>query len=160
MFAELLSREIPEVNRIRNALEVARHRIEGFDYRIRVGQDNELLSCIWQTGRMRARLRMYGQIVHLDGKAKANVEEWPIYLPTVIDGDGKLRRVAVALSYVEDGNAASFILRALRSLTPGWTAAPTIQMDSKIGPEVILNDFPMAHVQVCTSLNLFLFLNS
>ena len=115
---------------------------------IRVGNDNELLSCIWQTGRMRARLRMYGQIVHLDGKAKANVEEWPLYLPTVIDGEGKLRRVAVAVSYVEDGNAVSFILCSLRSLTPGWTTSPTIQMDSKIGAEIILNDFPLANVQV------------
>ncbi len=66
-------REIPESNRIRNALEVVRHRIESFNYRIRVGDDNELLSCTCQTGRMRARLRMYGQIEHLDGKAKANV---------------------------------------------------------------------------------------
>jgi hypothetical protein len=101
LFANLLNREIPESNRIRNALEVARHRIEGFDYRIRVGDDNELPSCTWQTGRMRARLHMYGQIVHLDGKAKANVEEWPLYLPTVLDCEGKLRRVAAAVSYVE-----------------------------------------------------------
>ncbi len=74
MFADLLKRDIPDAYRIRNALEVARLRIDGFDYRIRVGNDNELLSCIWQTGRMRARLRMYGQILHLDGKANANVE--------------------------------------------------------------------------------------
>jgi hypothetical protein len=150
LFADLLKREIPETNRIRNALDVARHRIEGFDYRIRVGNDNELLSCIWQTGRMRARLRMYGQLLHLDGKAKANVEEWPLYLPTIIDGEGKLRRVAVAVSYVEDGNALSFILCALRSLTPGWTTAPTIQKDSKIGPEFILKEIPLANVQVYT----------
>ena len=160
LFADLLNREIPESNRIRNALEVARHRIEGFDYRIRVGDDNELLSCTWQTGRMRARLRMYGQIVHLDGKAKANVEEWPLYLPTVIDCEGKLRRVAVAVSYVEDGNAVSFILCSLRSLTPGWTTSPTIQMDSKIGPEIILNDFPLANVQVYTLYCLILVLMS
>ncbi len=110
--------------------------------------DNELLSRIWQTGRMRARLRMYGQILHLDGKAKANVEEWPLYLPTVIDDEGKLRRVAVAVSYVEDGPALSFILGALRSLTLGWTTTPTIQKDSKIGPEVILEVIPLANVQV------------
>jgi hypothetical protein len=34
---ELLNRESPETYRIRSALEVARHRIEGFDYMFRVG---------------------------------------------------------------------------------------------------------------------------
>ena len=103
---------------------------------------------------------MYGQIVHLDGKAKANVEEWPLYLPTVIDCEGKLRRVAVAVSYVEDGNAVSFVLCSLRSLTPGSKTSPTIQMDSKIGPEIILNDFPLANVQVYTLYCLILVLMS
>ena len=69
---------------------------------------------------MRARLRMYGGLLYLDAKAKANVEEWPIYFPTVLDPEGKARRVGVAVSYVEDGPATQFILQQLRDLCPDW----------------------------------------
>ena len=120
VFSELLRLEKPDGPRVRNALEYTRSQIPGFDYRVRVGPDGELLSCLWQTGRMRARLRMYGDLLYLDAKAKANVEEWPIYFPTVLDCEGKARRVGVAVSYVEDGPTTQFILQQLRMLCPEW----------------------------------------
>jgi hypothetical protein len=120
MFAELQRIEQPEGRKIRHALEYTRMQIPGFDYRVRVGVDGELLSCIWQTARMRARLRMYGGLVYLDGKAKANVEEWPIFFPTILDCNGCAHRVGVAVSYVEDGQTTKFVLEQLRSLCPVW----------------------------------------
>jgi hypothetical protein len=120
VFAELSRIEKPDGPRVRNALEYTRLQISGFDYRVRVGPDGELLSCLWQTGRMRARFRMYGDLLYLDAKAKANVEEWPIYFPIVLDCEGKARRVGVAVSYVEDGPMTQFILQQLRVLCPEW----------------------------------------
>jgi hypothetical protein len=120
VFAELQRIEQPEGRRIRDALEYTRLQIPGFDYRVRVGKDGELLSCIWQTARMRTRLRMYGDLMYLDGKAKANVEEWPIFFPTILDCNGRAQRVGVAVSYVEDGATTAFILEQLLSLCPDW----------------------------------------
>jgi hypothetical protein len=120
VFTELQRIEQPEGSKIRNALEYTRSKIPGFDYRIRVGENGELLSCIWQTARMRTRLRLYGGLMYLDGKAKANVEEWPIFFPTILDCNGCAHRVGVAVSYVEDGLTTKFVLEQLRSLCPDW----------------------------------------
>ena len=65
-------------------------------------------------------LRMYGGLVYLDGKAKANVEELPIFFPTILDCNGCAHRVGVAVSYVEDGQTTKFVLEQLRSLCPVW----------------------------------------
>jgi ankyrin repeat protein len=177
VFAELQRIEQPEGRKIRNALEYTRSKLPGFDYRVRVGEDGELLSCIWQTARMRTRLRLYGGLLYLDGKAKANVEEWPIFFPTILDCNGCAHRVGVAVSYVEDGATTKFVLEQLRSLCPDWyvykiytaglgivmsvlmvnyvvvacrSIKPTIQMDSKIGEGIIAEVIPLANVQVCT----------
>jgi hypothetical protein len=120
VFAELQRIEQPEGRRIRHALEYARLHIESFDYRVRVGKDGELLSCVWQTARMRTRLRLYGGLVYFDGKAKANVEEWPIFFPTILDCNGCAQRVGVAVSYVEDGATMTFVLQQLKSMCPEW----------------------------------------
>jgi hypothetical protein len=63
---------------------------------------------------------MYGGLVYLDGKAKTNVEEWPIFFPTILDCNGCAHRVGVAVSYVEDGPTTKFVLEQLRSLCPDW----------------------------------------
>jgi hypothetical protein len=110
VFAELQRIEQPEGLRIRHALEFTRLKIKGFDYRLRVGEDGELLSCIWMTARMRARLRLYGGLIYFDGKAKANIEEWPIFFPTILDCNCKAHRVAIAASYVEDGATCQFVI--------------------------------------------------
>jgi hypothetical protein len=120
LFAQLQRMEQPKGRRIRHALEYTRLKIPGFDYRVRVGKDGKLLACIWQTARMRTRLRMYGGLVYLDGKAKANVEEWPIFFPTIIDCNGRAQRVAIAVSYIEDGPTTTFVLEQLISLCPDW----------------------------------------
>ena len=150
VFAELQKIEQPEGLRIRHALEFTRLQIKGFDYRLRVGEDGELLSCIWMTARMRARLRLYGGLIFLDGKAKANIEEWPIFFPTILDCYSKAHRVAVAVSYVEDGATTQFVITQLRSMCPEWSETPTIQMDSKVSSDTIQEVCPFANVQVCT----------
>jgi hypothetical protein len=63
---------------------------------------------------------MYGDLMYLDGKAKANVEEWPIFFPTILDCNGRAQRVGVAVSYVEDGATTTFMLEQLLSLCPDW----------------------------------------
>jgi hypothetical protein len=118
VFTELQRIEQPEGRKIRNSLEYTRSNIPGFDYRVRVGEDGELLSCIWQTARMRTRLRLYGGLLYLDGKAKANVEEWPIFFPTILDCNECAHRVGVAVSYVEDDPTTKFVLEQLQSLCP------------------------------------------
>jgi hypothetical protein len=134
-------------------LEHLRTEIEGFDYRVQAEQQGEKLvarSVIWQTARMRARLRMYGQALFFDGKDKANEERWPIFLHTVVTPNKKIGRGAVGLSLEEDGVALRFMLESMKSMTPGWTDAPTIFMDGKLSERDVLEVFPPGHAMICT----------
>ena len=126
-------------------------QLEGFDYRVEVDKTtNVVRSLIWQTGRMRARTLRNGEMLFFDGKERVNREKFPIFLLTCVNSNKKIGRAAVGLSLVEDGNACQFMLRHLRSMTPGWGGEVTVMMDAKLSEACVHHVLPDAHVMVCT----------
>ena len=55
----------------------------------------------------------------------------------------------MAVCRVESNESCTFILRALRDMTPGWVDNPTISLDWLLGSEAIKKDFPNANIIRC-----------
>jgi hypothetical protein len=54
------------------ALEKLKAAGNGFDFRLLVDKDNNLLAAVWMNGRQRARLGRYGEMVGVDATAGTN----------------------------------------------------------------------------------------
>lgn len=123
---------------------------EGFDYRIQVSNTNQMTAAVWMTARQKKRLQIYGDVLFLDGTESTNAERFCLFLPTILNSEKKIYRVAAAVCEIECNNAFKFILSSMVDMCPGWcTNSLTIFKDGKIGETSILDICPESNVHLC-----------
>lgn len=141
-------------NGLKDALQDLAKADRAFAYRIWVTEDNLPLAFLWMTGRMQRLLLDFGDVLFLDAKMSGcNDEAWPVWLPTVVDGNGRTRRVAHCITSFEADDAVTWMLEMLADIMKhGDTQrmpTETVFTDGKISTACIVTVLPNARHFIC-----------
>jgi hypothetical protein len=129
-------------------LEELKRSDPGFDFCLLLDQNNVLKAAIWMTGCQRRRLNTFGDAVFLDGSYANVKEQFQMFLPSILNQQKKLFRVAHAVAETENTEAIHFVLRSMMSMCEQWQPV-TLFMDAKLSQATIQDVLPNVRVHIC-----------
>ena len=115
----------------------------GFDYNVDVNADGRLSQVVWVTPRCKERLDKFGDVLWIDATFLHTESGFCAFLPSVIDGNRKLHRVAYSLATIERDHAIQFLLASIQQFSPSWSGPVTIFKDAKCSAEAVRQAFPL-----------------
>ena len=80
---------------------------QGFDFRLQTNSTNQLTAACWITPRHKERLKEFGDVIFLDFVEGTNAEKFSACLPSCLNDEKRIYRVAYAVTELECGSCSS-----------------------------------------------------
>lgn len=136
--------------RLTSVLRLLRSLDPAFNYVVSLSSDGTVCAVMWMTSEGLERLRLYGDVVLLDATWGTNELRWPLFPICVLNEEGKVRTVAIAITCHEQSVAHAWVLRALRALGVGWEPR-TVFADGALDDAVVKTQLgQQAKLMLCT----------
>lgn len=124
--------------------------VPGANVRVLRDENNELLCIFYQDLRMSAMFKMYPELVLFDATYKMNGRDLPLFIQSVVDGNGITEIVTLAICKSESRVVIEFILDCFKELNPSWDKIKCVIGDKDFADRVVyVEKFPGVAMQIC-----------
>lgn len=130
---------IPGEN-VREKLLASMLKVPGAKVRVLRDENNELCCIFFQDPRMASMFDKYPELVLYDATYKMNDREIPLFVHSVVDGNGVTEVVTLAICKSESGVVIEFVLDCFKELNPSWTKIECVIGDKDFADRVVYKE--------------------
>lgn len=118
--------------------------------RVLRNEDNDLLCIFFQDERMRTLFDKYPDVLLYDATYKMNNRNMPLFIQSVVDGNGETEIVSIAICRSESKVIVEFILSCFKELNTNWKNVKCVIGDKDFADrEVYKEKFNNVALQIC-----------
>lgn len=125
-------------------------KVPGAKVRVLRDENQELCCIFFQDPRMTSIFDKYPEVVLYDATYKMNDREMPLFLQSVVDGNGITEIVTLAICKSESRVVIEFVLDCFKEENPSWTKIRCVIGDKDFADRVVYKEkFVGAVLQIC-----------
>lgn len=125
-------------------------KIPGARVQVLRDENNELVCIYFQDSRMAEVFDKYPELLLFDATYKMNNREMPLFVQSVVDGNGATEIVSIGICRSESKVVVEFILDTFKSLNPSWTKVKCVIGDKDFADRMVYTEkFVGIALQIC-----------
>lgn len=125
-------------------------KVPGAKVRVVRDENNSLKAIYFQDKRMLQLFDKYPQVICYDATYRMNNRNMPVFIQTIIDGNGQTEIVSIWICESESTIVAETMLETFKEFNPNWVKIQCIIGDKDFADrEVYAEKFPNAALQIC-----------
>lgn len=125
-------------------------KVPGAIVRVLKDENNELVCIYFQDTRMSEMSDKFPEILLFDATYKMNNREMPLFVQSVVDGNGQTEIACMGICQSESRAVVEFISDTFKSLNPSWTKVKCVIGDKDFADRIVYTEeFEGVSLQIC-----------
>lgn len=125
-------------------------KVPGANVRVLRDENDELVCIFFQDTRMASIFDKYPELLLYDATYKMNEREMPLFVQSVVDGNGTTEIVALAICKSESRAVIEFVLDSFKEINPNWTKIKCVIGDKDFADRIVYKEkFIGVALQIC-----------
>lgn len=142
---QLLNGETELEKLLNNMFQVPGARVE-----VLRDENNELVCIFFQDARMLSMFNHYPELLLFDATYKLNNREMPLFIQSVVDGNGITEIVSLTVCKSESRVVVEFVLECFKKYNPNWDKVKCVIGDKDFADRVVYKEkFVGVVLQIC-----------
>lgn len=125
-------------------------KVPGAKVHVLRDENNELVCIFFQDERMSAIFEKFPELVLFDATYNMNNRDMPLFVQSVVDGNGETEIVFIGICRSESRVVVEFLLDTFKSLNPSWQKVKCVVGDKDFADRIVYTEkFDGVALQIC-----------